>query len=102
LLPPTEYRILCLLARNAGRVITHDHLLTEVWGREYRGDTHILQVAIARLRKKLGDDSSNPKYIVTRPGIGYAFRRSKDDGGPPNAAGEPVSSAAKPANANAH
>jgi DNA-binding response OmpR family regulator len=101
LLPPTEYRILCLLARNTGRVITHDHLLTEVWGREYRGDTHILQVAIARLRKKLGDDSSNPKYIVTRPGIGYAFRKSKDDSGHPNATGEPVPCAAKPANANA-
>lgn len=101
LLPPTEYRILCLLARNAGRVITHDHLLTEVWGREYRGDTHILQVAIARLRKKLGDDSSNPKYIVTRPGIGYTFRRAKDDSGLPNASGEPVPCATRQQNAKA-
>ncbi len=78
-LPPTEYRILCLLARNAGRVITHEHLLTEVWGREYRGDTHILQVAVARLRKRLGDDPGNPKYIATRPGIGYTFRRLRED-----------------------
>lgn len=78
-LPPTEYRILCLLARNAGRVITHEQLLTEVWGREYRGDTHILQVAIARLRKRLGDDPGNPKYIATRPGIGYTFKKPRED-----------------------
>ena len=90
LLPPTEYRILCLLARNAGRVITHDQLLTEVWGKEYRGDTHILQVAIARLRKKIGDDSSNPKYIATRPGIGYTLRKPKDQGCLPASSGEPI------------
>jgi len=71
---PTEYRILCLLARNAGKVITQNHILTEIWGWEYCGDSHILQVAIARLRKKLGDDPSNPKYIVTKPGIGYSLR----------------------------
>lgn len=75
MLTPTEYRILCLLARNAGRVITRDHLLTEVWGWEYRGSTHILQVAVARLRKKIGGDPSNPKYIITRPGIGYTFKK---------------------------
>jgi len=75
MLTPTEYRILCLLARNAGRTITQDHLLTEVWGQEYCGDTHILQVAVARLRKKIADDPSSPKYIATRPGIGYTFRK---------------------------
>ena len=73
---PTEYRILCLLARNAGRTITQDQLLTEVWGQEYCGDTHILQVAVARLRKKIGDDPGNPKYIVTRPGIGYTLKKA--------------------------
>lgn len=78
-LPPTEYRILCLLARNVGRVITHEQLLTEVWGREYRGDTHILQVAIARLRKRLGDDPGNPQYIATRPGIGYTFKKPREE-----------------------
>ncbi|OGO01472.1 MAG: hypothetical protein A2Y72_04925 [Chloroflexi bacterium RBG_13_53_26] len=93
MLPPTEYRILCLLARNAGRVITHDHLLTEVWGKEYRGDTHILQVAVARLRKKLGDDSGNPKYIATRPGIGYTLRKPKDQGCPQNNGGDQVACA---------
>jgi two-component system KDP operon response regulator KdpE len=68
-----------LLARNAGRVITHEQLLTEVWGREYRGDTHILQVAVARLRKRLGDDPGNPKYIATRPGIGYTFKKPREE-----------------------
>lgn len=75
LLTPTEYRILCLLARNAGKAITQDHLLSEVWGHEYCGDTHILQVAVARLRKKIGEDASNPKHIITRPGIGYVFKK---------------------------
>ena len=75
LLTPTEYRILCLLARNAGKAITQDHLLSEVWGQEYCGDTHILQVAVARLRKKIGEDAGSPKYIVTRPGIGYVFKK---------------------------
>ena len=74
-LPPTEYRVLCLLARNAGRVITLNYLLAEIWGDKYLGDIHILQVAIARLRKKIGDDASNPKYIFTRPGIGYTFKQ---------------------------
>jgi two-component system KDP operon response regulator KdpE len=82
LLPPTEYRILCLLARNAGRVITHEQLLTEVWGREYRGDTHILQVAVARLRKRLGDDPGNPRFIATRPGIGYTFKKPRGEDSP--------------------
>jgi DNA-binding response OmpR family regulator len=90
LLPPTEYRILCLLARNAGRVITHDNLLTEVWGKEYRSDTHILQVAVARLRKKLGDDSSNPKYIATRPGIGYTLKKPKDQDCLPASSSDPI------------
>ncbi len=80
MLTPTEYRILCLLARNSGRTITQDQLLTEVWGQEYCGDTHILQVAVARLRKKIQDDPGNPKYIVTRPGIGYTFKKPIETG----------------------
>lgn len=75
ILTPTEYRVLCPLALNAGRVITHDQLLTEVWGEEYRGNTYILKTFVSRLRKKIKDDPSNPKYIVTRPGIGYIFKK---------------------------
>lgn len=70
-LTATEYRILCYLARNAGRVVTPDLILERVWGERYVGDTHLLQVNITRLRQKLGDSSRNPRYILTRPGIGY-------------------------------
>lgn len=72
-LTATEYRILSYLARNAGRVITPDQLLENVWGEEYVGESHLLQVNIARLRSKLGDDARNPRYIVTRQGIGYTM-----------------------------
>jgi two-component system response regulator VicR len=76
-LPPIEYRLLCLLATNAGKVITYGHLLTEVWGPEYHGeDTHILEAAIARLRRRLGDGAGDRKYIATRRGIGYYFNAS--------------------------
>jgi DNA-binding response OmpR family regulator len=73
-LPPIEYRLLSLLASNAGRVITYGHLLTEVWGPEYYGeDIHILEAAVARLRKRLANGSGNHNYIATRRGIGYFF-----------------------------
>lgn len=74
-LSATEYKLLSLLARNAGRVLTQDQLLEWIWGWEYRGERHILQVAVARLRQKIGDDPHNPRYIVTRVGIGYTFRK---------------------------
>jgi DNA-binding response OmpR family regulator len=70
-LTPTEYKVLTYLASNAGRVVTPDQLLNKVWGEEYLGDPHLLQVNIARLRQKLGDDARHPAYILTRPGIGY-------------------------------
>lgn len=74
-LTPTEYRILCLLVRNAGKVVTQNQLLSEVWGSENCDDAHTLQVAVARLRKKLGDDPGNPKYIATLSGVGYSFKK---------------------------
>ncbi|MBL7119585.1 MAG: response regulator transcription factor [Dehalococcoidia bacterium] len=73
-LTPTEYGILRLLASNAGSMVTHEFLLTQVWGLEYRGDTHILQAAVNRLRKKIGDTGSNRKYIITRSGVGYSLK----------------------------
>lgn len=72
-LTATEYRLLSYLARNAGRVVTPDQILGQVWGKEYIGAMHLLQVNIARLRQKLGDDARNPRYILTRPGIGYTM-----------------------------
>jgi DNA-binding response OmpR family regulator len=70
-LTSTEYKLLSYISQNAGRVITPDQLLDKVWGEEYMGAPHLLQVNIARLRKKLGDDAKQPIYINTRPGIGY-------------------------------
>src|SRR5450759_2560123 len=70
-LTPTEYRILAYLAQNAGRVVTQDLLLEHVWGAEYVGESHILQVNVNRLRHKLEPDPVHPCYILTKVGIGY-------------------------------
>jgi DNA-binding response OmpR family regulator len=70
-LTPTEYRILSYLAQNAGRVVTQDLLLEHVWGAEYLGESHMLQVNINRLRHKLEADPTHPRYILTKVGIGY-------------------------------
>ncbi len=74
-LTSTEYKLLSYISLNAGRVITPDQLLYKVWGEEYIGAPHLLQVNIARLRKKLGDDAKQPSYIMTRPGIGYIMAK---------------------------
>jgi DNA-binding response OmpR family regulator len=70
-LTATEYALLSCLAGNPGRVFTSNQLLEKIWGEEYVGATHILQVNIARLRQKLMDKTKNHGYISTRPGIGY-------------------------------
>jgi DNA-binding response OmpR family regulator len=74
-LTATEYRMLSYLAMNAGRVITGNQLLDHVWGEEYSGSDHLLQVNVGRLRQKLGDSAREPKYIQTRAGIGYMMTR---------------------------
>lgn len=74
-LTATEYRLLCYLMRNTGRVLTSDQILEKVWGEEYIGESHLLQVTMARLRQKLSDDARNSKYILTRPGIGYTVAK---------------------------
>lgn len=75
-LTPTEYNLLYLLARNAGRVLTVDLLLTKIWGDEYRGETDYLKTYVSRLRRKLGDDPEQPRYIITERGAGYRFARA--------------------------
>ena len=70
-LTPIEYRILAYLAQNAGRVVTQDLLLEHVWGSEYLGESHMLQVNINRLRHKIERDPTHPLYILTKVGIGY-------------------------------
>lgn len=69
----TEYRLLEVLARNAGEVLTHRELLERVWGPQYAHDTHYLKVFMQRLRRKLGDDPQHSRYIHTEWGIGYWF-----------------------------
>jgi two-component system KDP operon response regulator KdpE len=66
-----EYELLRLLVRNAGRVVTHQHLLSEVWGPGFASETHYLRVLVSGLRQKLGDDPGDPHYIVTEQGVGY-------------------------------
>jgi len=75
-LTATEYRMLSYLAMNAGRVITASQLLDHVWGEEYLGADHLLQVNIGRLRQKLGDNARDPKYIQTKAGIGYMMTKA--------------------------
>jgi len=75
-LTSTEYKLLSYISLNAGRVVTPDQLLDKVWGEKYMGAPHLLQVNIARLRKKLGDDAKRPTYILTRPGIGYIMSKA--------------------------
>ncbi|HUS16911.1 MAG TPA: response regulator transcription factor [Chloroflexia bacterium] len=78
-LTPTEYKLLYQLVRNAGRVLPFDTLLGKVWGDEYRGDMDYLKTYVSRLRKKLGDDSENPRYIITERSVGYRFARLARD-----------------------
>ena len=81
-LRPTEYRMLYHLVQNAGWVVTHDQLLTKVWGYEYRDEPHYVRLYINYLRQKLEADPANPKYILTERGVGYRFvdfrRESKE------------------------
>ncbi|MCK4897778.1 MAG: response regulator transcription factor [Anaerolineales bacterium] len=72
-LRPTEYRLLYHLVQNAGWVLTHEQLLTKVWGYEYRDEPHYVRLYINYLRKKIEKDPSDPKYILTERGIGYRF-----------------------------
>ncbi len=75
-LTATEYRVLSYLVRNADRVLTPEQILTSIWGEEYAHDDNLVQANIARLRRKLGEDARDPRFIFTRPGIGYVFVRS--------------------------
>jgi DNA-binding response OmpR family regulator len=81
-LTPTEYRLLAYLAQNAGRIITQDLLLERIWGAEYVGESHMLQVNINRLRRKIEPDPAHPRYILTKVGIGYQLVNAAHTGLP--------------------
>ncbi|OYY75458.1 MAG: DNA-binding response regulator [Gammaproteobacteria bacterium 28-57-27] len=70
-LTPTEYRLLTVLARNTGKVMTHRHLLREVWGPSHAESSHYLRIYMGHLRQKLEDDPAQPRHLITETGIGY-------------------------------
>jgi two-component system KDP operon response regulator KdpE len=73
-LTPIEYRLLCLLIANTGKVLTHRHLLREVWGPGYAESSHYVRVYVGHLRQKLEADPARPRHLVTEVGVGYRFQ----------------------------
>ena len=74
-LSATEYKLLFELSINAGRVMTHGQILQRVWGLGYSGDVQLLRATMRNLRRKLGDDANNPKYIFTASRVGYRIEK---------------------------
>jgi two-component system KDP operon response regulator KdpE len=70
-LAPTEYRLLAVLAKNAGRVVSNPQLLREVWGQHSLHNAHYLRIYMGHLRRKLEDDPAQPHYLITETGVGY-------------------------------
>ena len=73
-LTPTEWQLLEVLARAAGRLVTQRQLLREVWGPQYESESNYLRVYIAQLRRKLEPEPARPRYLLTEPGMGYRFQ----------------------------
>jgi two-component system, OmpR family, KDP operon response regulator KdpE len=73
-LTPIEYKLLSVLVKHAGKVVTHQQLLKEVWGKNSTENSHYLRIYAQHLRQKLGDDPMRPRYIVTEAGVGYRFK----------------------------
>jgi two-component system KDP operon response regulator KdpE len=72
-LRPTEYRLLYHLVQNAGYTLTHEIILSKVWGYEYQDESQYVRLYITYLRQKIEPDPGNPRYILTERGIGYRF-----------------------------
>lgn len=77
-LTPTEWRLLEVLLRNPGKLVSRETLLTEVWGPQYTSDTGYLRLYLSQLRKKLEPDPASPQYLLTEAGMGYRFRGVAD------------------------
>lgn len=73
-LTPTEYRLLCVMVRSAGRVVTHRQILREVWGPGAETQGHYLRVYMKQLRYKIEPEPAQPKYFINEPGVGYRLR----------------------------
>ena len=76
-LTPIEFRLLVHLARNAGKVLTFQHILTYVWGSEYQGSIDYVHVYISHLRSKIEENTKSPRYILTVHGVGYIFEKQE-------------------------
>jgi len=74
-LTPIEYKIIVLLSQNAGKVLTHDHLLEHLWG-PYAGDSQTLRVNVANIRRKIEENPADPVYISTEVGVGYRMEEA--------------------------
>ncbi len=74
-LTPIEFRLLVYLARNAGKVLTFNHILSNVWGDEYRGSVDYVHVYVSHLRNKIEENAKQPRYVLTIHGVGYMFER---------------------------
>jgi two-component system KDP operon response regulator KdpE len=74
-LTPTEFKLFAMLLENAGHILTHRQLLEKVWGWEYIDDIDHLRIYIWHLRRKIEQDSANPRYILTEAGVGYYFQK---------------------------
>ncbi len=73
-LTPTEWHVLDVLVRHAGKLVPHRQLLQEVWGPRYESETNYLRVYLAQLRAKLEPDPARPRFLLTEPGMGYRFQ----------------------------
>lgn len=73
-LTPIQYRLLSVLVKNAGKVLTHQYLLKEVWGLPYQENAHYLRIYMSQLRQKLEIDPTQPQYLLTESGIGYRLK----------------------------
>ncbi len=73
-LTPIQYRLLSVLIKNAGKVLTHQYLLKEVWGPSYRENSHYLRIYMSQLRQKLEIDPAQPQYLLTESGVGYRLK----------------------------
>ena len=73
-LTPIQYRLLSLLIKNAGKVLTHQFILKEVWGPSYKDNSHYLRIYMSQLRQKLETDPAQPQYLLTESGVGYRLK----------------------------
>jgi two-component system KDP operon response regulator KdpE len=82
-LSPKEYRLLQILAQHAGNVVTHQHLLKEVWGIKHVNDAHYLRMFVRKIRQKIESDPTRPRILLTELGVGYRLAQQSELGVPP-------------------